>query len=132
VAVHLTEYDQALIVIGVVASAFLMFGIGAGLVYHRWRLEKMQDWIAGAQARDLVETLKAIEAVRDQIDAASLQSGLEHRAQMEALKLVGGRTQWLVANEIARGLSAARDRAEQELKEDERRAGIGSVDGPGT
>lgn len=128
---HLSEYDQALIVIGVVAAAFLMLGIGAALVYHRWRLDKMQDWIASCQARDLVEVLKAIEAVRDQVDASSLASGREHKSVLDALKLVGGRTQWLVANEIARGLADAKVRAAKEQKEDED-AGVGGFDGPGT
>ena len=128
---HLTEYDQALIVIGVVAAAFLMLGIGAAVVYHRWHLERLKEWIEASQNRNLTGALKAIESVRDQVDAASVQSGQEHKAVLDGQRLISGRTQWLVANEIAKGLKDARDRAEFARKEDED-AGGRDIDGPGT
>jgi hypothetical protein len=62
-------------------------------------------------------TSQEIDGVRISIDALNEASNLEHGHMTEHLKLVAGRTQFLVADKIADGLGIERDKLKEPPKE---------------
>ena len=90
---------------GVVMVILMLLGIAAWLVYHRYR-----------PAKDTEVILDAVDGVRDQVDSHSQHTALEHEGLNKKLDVIGGRTQWLVANDIAAALSEERKRAAEATK----------------
>jgi hypothetical protein len=115
-----------------VAILLTTLGIGTALIYYRRHVDRLRQAFERSQERDDAGViLDAIDGMRDQVDSHQMHTALEHKAILDGQKLIGGRAQWLVANEIAKGLSDAKARAEQARKEDED-AGSGDIDGSRT
>lgn len=98
---------------GVVMVILMLLGIAAWLVYHRYR---PIEQVAG---RETDTILDAIDGVRDQVDSHSQHTALEHEGLNKKLDVIGGRTQWLVANDIAAALAEERKRAAEAPKSPE-------------